>query len=128
MTSGGKCTFSTSLAASLVGVAIGATIGILLKFIFRKIKVCIERRRRLSTLPNVNLELNENTSPGNPPNFCPCDNCDQNTTHGYVPVITDVTNNSVHINSDMDRDIKSGIAHRQELQDLEAAIPQHHAF
>lgn len=122
MTSDGKCTFSTSLLSSFVGLAIGTIIAYILKFIFRRIKSCRERRRRLDTLPNFKFEFNErneSTSSDKLPSFCPCGRYAHTSTRGYVPVTTDVTNKSSYFqNSDMDRDIISGMTNSQELQDL----------
>lgn len=132
MASDGKCSFSQSLLSSFVALVMAIFIWQLGKFIFRRIKACRERRRRLDKLQNFKFEFNERNegiSPDNLPNFCPCGRYAHSSTQGYVPVTTDVINNSSYIqNSDMDRDIKSGIAHSQELRDLEAAIPRYHAF
>lgn len=131
-----NCSFSSSTSSDCalgLGLLLGAVIvlGGVILFIFLNIiwwgiKACRERRRRRpDTLPNFELNARVNTSGTSPDNpRTPQGNL---VTIKYsIPFMTRETTISGHMSSDMDRNIKSGIAQSSDLQDLEAAIPRHH--
>lgn len=136
------CSFATSLKSSLLGIAIAAAIIILGKIIYKTIKTFRSKISKSdSDSDRLALSSEDNTinddgtdSPGILPmhNFLPSmppvARFRRNFSRGgYSPLGSSVTTPG-HSNSDMDRDIKYGIAHDQELQDLESAIPRYHAF
>jgi hypothetical protein len=109
-----QCAWCTAFLSSLAGVGIAAAFALLCWAIRLVVRRCINRRR----LPDANTRADaEADLSGKPCDTLPfADN----------PPITTVTTMPGHAVSDMDRDIKFGIANWQEIQDHEAAVHWKH--
>lgn len=97
-----QCSLSTSILSSLIGLAIGIFIFILLNLFIKVAIYCTKRQHG----PDTPLHPLAN--------------------YTRRPAFTTVETMPGHALSDMDRDIKLQTANCQDLRDLEAAIPRIH--
>lgn len=108
-----QCSLSISLLSSLIRLVIGISIFILLNLFFEAVKYCIKKRHG----PDINMGIeHESYTPDTP--LHPLAKCTR------YPAITTVEAIPGHALSNMDRDIKLQTASRQDLWDIEAAIPR----
>jgi len=101
--------------STLAGVGIAAAFVLICYVIRLVVRRCINRRRLSDAHTRADVETNLS---GNPHDTLP---------FADTPPITTVTTMPGHAVSDMDRDIKCGIANWQEIQDHEATMHRKHA-
>lgn len=107
-TYGPRCILSYSVAVGVCGYVSLVILG-------KIVTCCIKIRRG----QHINTDMEYGSHMPNAP-LLPLTNC------ALSPEITTVETMPGHALSDMDRDIKPQATNRQELRDLEAAIPQIH--
>jgi hypothetical protein len=104
---------STCIKSSLLGIAMGISIIILLEILLKVVTHCKKKHR-----PNMKLGIeHESHTPDTP--VQPLAKCNRR------PALTTVETMPGHALSDMDRDIKLQIANSPDLRDLEAALPRY---
>lgn len=110
-----QCPLSTSALSSLVGLVIAIFIFLSLKLFLKVVRYYIKRQHGPDTKGGIAHESHMPDTSLYPPE-----------KYGYGLAITTVETMPGHALSDMDRDIQLQTANRQDLQDLEAAIPRTH--
>lgn len=110
-----RCSNSTSTLPSFVGLVIGIFILISVKVFIEVVTYYIKRQHGPDIKRGIEHESHMSDTP-----LCWHDKC------SYGLAITTAETMPGHALSDMDRDIQLQTANRQDLRDLEAAIPRIH--